>query len=141
MKQEKVLLSFIMVIIGLVVAGIAFYLYQSSKTVDTTKSETIEKPLVSPTPDSSFFLQVNQPTDEQIVDKKTISVSGKTDPSATVAILTTSNQEVISPSKEGDFSTTVQIDEGVNYIKIQAILPNGEIKTVQRVVSYTTEDF
>jgi len=39
------------------------------------------------------------------------------------------------------FRPNITIDDGPNYIKIQAIAPNGEIQTVERVVSYTTEDF
>lgn len=140
MKQEKVILSFIMVLIGLVVAGLIFYFYQSSKTI--TPSKTVFQ-TVSPTPtqNSSFFLNIKDPKDESISDRRTIVVSGKTDPSATVAILTSSDQEIIKPSQQGDFSTTVTIDSGANLIKIQAFLPTGETLVAQRTVSYTTTQF
>ena len=90
---------------------------------------------------SSLFLQIIEPKNEQIADRKTIKISGKTNPEATVAILTTTSEEIIQPSREGDFNTTIQIDDGINYIKIQAILPSGESQTVHRIVSYTTEEF
>ena len=141
MKQERVILSFIAVFIGLIVAGIAFYFYQSTKTVSTSKSERLENPTPTPTQNPSLFLQVFEPKDEQIVDRKTVTISGKTKPEATVVILTTSGEEIIEPSREGDFNTTIQIGNGVNFIKIQAIAPNGQSQTVQRIVSYTTEDF
>lgn len=141
MKQERVVLSFIMVLIGLVVAGGAFFFYQSTNS--KTSSDLKDQVNVSPTPvlASGFFLKVNSPKDESLADRKTITVSGKTTPDATVVILTISTHEVVSPSRQGDFSTNITIDDGPNYIKIQAIAPNGEIQTVERVVSYTTEDF
>ena len=141
MKQERVILSFVMVLIGLLVAGAAFYFYQSTKTVKPSKE--ISTNSITPTPNinPAFFLIVDEPKDESISDKKTIRISGKTDPSATVAILTTSDQQIVQPSSQGDFSTTISIDNGTNYIKIQAIEKTGETKIIQRVVSYTTEDF
>lgn len=141
MKQERVILSFIMVLIGLLVAGVAFYFYQSTKVVKP--STDISTNSITPTPsiNPAFFLIVNEPKDESISDKKTVKISGKTDPGATVAILTVSDQQIVQPSSQGDFTTTISIDSGTNYIKIQAIAKTGETLTVQRVVSYTTEDF
>lgn len=141
MKQERVVLSFIMVLIGLVVAGAAFFFYQATK--QSTPTEENGKIIASPTPivDSGFFLKVLSPKDESLVDRKTVTVSGKTTKDATVVILTTSTHEVVKPSNQGDFTTNITIDDGANYIKIQAISPSGEIETVNRIVSYTTEDF
>jgi hypothetical protein len=41
----------------------------------------------------------------------------------------------------GTFSITQTIDSGTNIIAIKAIFPSGNEKTVQRSVSYTTEEF
>lgn len=141
MKQEKVILSFVMVLIGLLVAGVAFYFYESSKTVEPSKEISTTQPTPTPIPNSSLFLTVSEPKPESIADRKTITVSGKTDPTATVVILTTSSQEIVSPSSQGDFNTTISIDNGLNYIRIQAIAPDGQTVTVQRTVGFTTEDF
>lgn len=139
MKQEKAILSFIMVLIGLVVAGALFYFYQSTKTVTPTE-KVVEN--ITPTPQSpSFFLTINEPQDESISDRRTIVVSGKTDPTAIVAIMTTTDNEIVRPSSQGNFTTTIPIDNGANYIKIQAILPNGETIVSQKTVTYTTAQF
>lgn len=139
MKQEKVILSFVAILIGLAVSGAAFFLYQNSKQETSTNTITQK---ISPTPvESSFFLIVNEPKDESLADKKTIKVSGKTLSTATIIIITSTAQEVIKPSTQGDFTTTIQISEGLNYLRVQAIDENGETKTVERVVGFTTEDF
>ncbi len=141
MKQERVVLSFIMVLIGLVVAGGAFFFYQSTRETPQTEEKIEINTSPTPTVNSGFFLKVFNPKDESLADRKTITVSGKTTPDATVVILTTSTHEVVKPSSQGDFTTNITIDDGSNYIKIQAIAPNGEIQTTERIVSYTTEDF
>ena len=122
-----------------------FYLYQSTKVVAPPLSKTISitPPQVSPEAgeNSSIFLAVDNPKDEEVSETKTITISGITTPDATVVILTTSTHEIVKPSSQGNFTTNITIDDGANYIKIWAIAPNGEIETVERIVSYTTEDF
>lgn len=140
MKQERVILSFIMVLIGLLVAGLAFYFYQSTKVVpDKSSSSLITTP--TPTPKPTIFLSVNQPVNESVVSSKTLNVSGKTEPQATVIIITDSGQEVVQPSSQGDFSTTITLSDNQNLITIWTLSPNGESASLQRTVTYSTDNF
>ncbi len=141
MKQERVILSFIMVIIGLLVAGVAFYIYQGTKSVPTSKT-SILIPSPTPTPiTTSVYLNVDSPTDESVVDNKTVTVSGKTTPDATIVIITNSDQKVIVPSGVGDFSTTIIITDGTNLIRITAFGSDGQSETIQKTITYSIEDF
>ena len=76
MKQERVVLSFIMVLIGLLVAGVAFYFYQTTKVIPD-KSNTSN--VISPTPTlkPTIFLSLSQPGNESVVASKTLKISGK----------------------------------------------------------------
>lgn len=141
MKKERTVLAVIAIIIGLIFAGIAFYFYQYTKILPQSKSNPILVKAPSPTPTSSIFLSVENPSDEKLSDKKVISVSGKTNPDAIIIILTKSDYDVFKPSSTGNFSTTINISDGVNVIRITAIAPNGEEQVVYRTISYTTEDF
>lgn len=141
MKQERVILSFIMVIIGLLVAGVAFYIYQGTKSVPSSKTSIS---VASPTPTpitTSVYLNVDSPTDESVVDNKTVTVSGKTTPDATIVIMTNSDQKVIVPSGVGDFSTTIIITDGTNLIRITAFGSDGQSETIQKTITYSIEDF
>lgn len=144
MKKEKTVLSFIAVLAGLLVAGIAFYLYQSTKIIPKevkTKVITIQ-PTDSPTPNSpSIFLTVDNPKDESVTDKKIIKVSGKTLKDALIVVSTNIDDDVIPNAANGDFSTTVNIEDGQNQIEITAISPNGQEKKVLRTVTFSTESF
>ncbi len=141
MKQERVILSFIMVLIGLLVAGALFYFYQSTKTVSPSTTGIVNRVTPTPTPRPKVYLSLNKPSDEQIVNSKTLSISGKTNPDATLIIITISDQQVIQPSVQGDFSTTIILDDGQNLIEIRSILPTGETIVIHRTITYSTEDF
>lgn len=141
MKKEKLILSFIAVFFGLLVAGLAFYFFQATKTVTDTNTKTIS--LTSPTPTSSpsISLTLDQPKDEAVVNSKVLVVSGKTSSSAVVAVITDSSDDVITPSAKGDFSTTVNLDDGQNILEVISIAPNGESVTIKKTVTYSLEEF
>lgn len=142
MKTERVILSFIALLIGLSVAGGAFYLYQSTKVVPTTKNKTVTVKPPTPTPDtSSYILTIDSPKDEEVVNKKTITIAGKTARDATVIITTENDEQVILPAQNGNFSTTQTISDGGNIIQITAVFPDGNEKTIKRTVSITSENF
>lgn len=140
MKTEKVVLAFLAILVGIVFSGVAFYFYQSTKTIPANVVKTvIQKP--TPTPNSTFFLSVAEPLNESVVDKKVVKVSGKTTPDATIVIITESDEEVVKPSKVGDFSTKINIGDEENIIRISAFSEKGESKSVDRLITFSTEDF
>lgn len=141
MKTEKIILSFIATLFGLLVAGLVFYAFQATKTVNPSNSKIVS--FVSPTPTSipSVFLTVDRPKDEEVVTNKILIISGKSKANAVIVIMTDSLEEVITPSSSGDFSTTVSIGDGQNIIEITAIAPNGESITVKKTVTYSQEEF
>ena len=141
MKTEKIVISFIAVFIGVVVAGVAFYIYQSTKVIPDSKTKTVVVAPPTPTPKATIYLSLTQPTEGQVLSKKVVDVSGKTIPGSVVIVSTDSSDEVVSPSSVGDFSTTATITDGGNIIYITAIAPNGEQISVERMVTYSTENF
>jgi hypothetical protein len=141
MKQERVILSFVMVLIGLLVAGALFYFYQSTKTVSPSTTTVVNRITPTPTPMPKVYLALSQPSDEEVVNDKTLSINGKTNPNATVIIITNADQQVIQPSTQGDFSTTITLNDGQNLIQIRSILPTGETVITQKTVTYSTEQF
>jgi hypothetical protein len=141
MKTERVLLAVLAVVIGLLVAGVVFFLYENSRKTPKPEIKTVASPNPSPTPKPSVFLTVEEPTDEEVISKKIISISGKTSKDAIVTVLTNNDEQVLTPTKNGDFSTTTTIEDGHNLIEITAIAQNGESTSILRVVTYTTEEF
>lgn len=141
MKTEKVVISFIAVAIGILVAGILFYLYQTTKTIPPSKTKTVTITPLSPTPQASIFLSLDKPKDEEVLDSRTVTIAGKTVKGAIVVISTYASDDVITPASNGSFSTTATLDDGQNLIEITAIAPNGEEIKTTKVVTYSTENF
>lgn len=141
MNKEKVILSIFATIAGLLVAGVAFYFYESTQTIPQSKMKIISISPLTPTPTPSVFLALNSPDDETVVTQSSVNISGKTTGDATVAILTQSNEQVVKPAITGDFSATVNLDDGENMIVVTAIAPNGESAKITRIITYSTEEF
>lgn len=141
MKAERLILSLVAIVIGLLVAGGAFYLYQMTKTLppQETKAITISHP--TPTPDTGNFLVLDSPKDQEVVTKKTISLSGKTLPDATIIISSESDDQVIKPARSGSFTATHTIGDDSNLLTVIAVFPNGEEQTIMRTVNFSTEEF
>lgn len=145
MKAEKVILSFVAIVIGLVAASAAFYFYQMTKTLPKEKAQieiaANKKVTPSPTPDRGNFLTIDEPTDEGVFDKKIIAINGKTEKNATIIVTSEDADQIVKPAANGDFSLSQNIPDGTSILYITAIFPNGEEKQVTKTVTYTTETF
>lgn len=143
MKKEKIVISFFAVLLGVIASAVAFYVYQTTKEIKSEDSKIVS---LSPSPVEitkapSVFLTVQNPKDEEVVASRTITVSGKTTSDAVVIISTQSKDEVVTPSSNGTFTTTLIIDLGQNVIEIIAIAPNGEEAKVTKVITSSNESF
>ncbi len=144
MKLEKILLSFVAIIVGLAAAGVAFYIYQMTKVLPAQKTHPVTlSPTAAPTPlsDSGNILSVDSPKDEQVTGIKVITVNGKTMPDATIIVSTEDSDQVVKPASNGDFSLTQTIPDGTSIMYITAIFADGQEKRLMRTVTYSTENF
>ncbi|HZE86639.1 MAG TPA: hypothetical protein VE090_00370 [Methylomirabilota bacterium] len=144
MKAERVILSFVAVIVGLVAAGIAFYLYQMTRVVPAQKDKPIAmmpKDSPSPTPDNANILTVESPSDQTVFDKKIITITGKTRSDATILVNSENTDQVVKPASNGNFSITQTIPDGTTLLHITAVFPNGQEQTITRTVTFSTENF
>lgn len=146
MKAEKILLSFVAVLVGLIAAGFAFYFYQSTRTVTPDESLPVtvksgETNPVAPTQADTNVLTVDAPKDEEVFDKKIIAIKGKSVKDATITISTQESDQVVKPADNGEFTLTQAIPDGTSILQITAIFPDGQEKKVTRTVTYTTESF
>ena len=141
MKTEKIVISFIAIFVGIIVAGIAFYIYQSTKVIPPSQTKTVSITPPTPTPKATIYLSLSEPQNGQVFDKKVITVAGKTVPGSLVVLSTDVSDQVVSPSSVGDFSSTVTIGDDGNILSVTAIAPNGEQITQTRTITFSTESF
>jgi len=144
MKAEKVIVSFVAVLIGLIAAGGAFYLYQATKALPASQTKpltAIQNPTTKTSDDKTHLFKIENPKDEAVFNKKLITISGKTIKDTTIIVSTETNDQAIKPSSNGDFSLTQTIPDGTSFIYFTAIFPDGTEKSIKQSVTFSTENF
>lgn len=144
MRAEKVLLSFVAVLVGLVAAGGAFYLYQATRTLPAVKAKPIAivpTPTPAPLSDKAHLFVVEDPKNEAVFDKRLITVSGKTVSGAVINVTTEDSDQVAKAADNGNFTFTHTIPEGTTIMHIMAIFPDGTQKQEMRTVTFSSESF
>lgn len=141
MKAEKVILAFVALFFGLIVAGTAFYFIQSARGTKPQTQQNTQNTSPTKAPSNELTLVLDKPKDEEVVENKLVTVSGRTEKDAIVVVSTPLGDEVITPAENGSFTATITIDSGYNEIIFTAIASTGEETKVVRTITYSTEDF
>jgi hypothetical protein len=80
----------------------------------------------------TLWLQVLSPQDEAVVNTQPVEVSG----SAPAGTVVTVNDEILIVSADGQFKTTVSLEEGPNLIEVLASDENGNETSLLLTVTY-----
>jgi len=143
MNKEKIVFSIIAILLGLFVAGGAFYIYQMTRSIKDTPPQIVLNP--TPTPIQSQndknFLNIDSPKEEEVFGKRIIDIKGKTDKDATIIVSTMNLDQVVKPNSKGEFNLTHTLDEGVNILRFTAVFKDGSEQTQNRTVTSTEEEF
>jgi len=139
--KERLIIIVLAIISGLVITTIAFFIYQNFISKTNTATEKVNTQEAAPEASKDLLLEISDPLDGSLTDKRTISVKGSTNPENVVVV--SSNQEDNSgkPTTDGKFSISVTIDAGANFIVVRSIAPDGNEIKKEIVVTYTTEEF
>ena len=104
-------------------------------------SSKIEKkeitPTLTPTP---ILLKIEKPQDESIVNQEKISLTGKTDSRAILAIFTEKGELIIEADEEGRFETEIELIEGANEITVIAFDEEGNEASQSMTLVYSTAE-
>ncbi len=134
-NKHFIISHLLILIIGLIFLGSLYYIlniqYKASSNPFSAGPVT-SKP-------KSFTLTLDQPADESLTFNPSILISGKTSPLLDVLISTDKNDQVIEAKPDGTFSLTLNLDEGVNNIKVVVFDPTGDFREERRLVYYSKE--
>jgi hypothetical protein len=110
-------------------------LYQNSdsntQTTTTTSLSTGTPTELAITTGSGITLTVSHPQANQTVKTGSIRVSGKSVPNADISI----NEKDLKADTQGNFSTSINLDEGENIITVVAVNEFG--KTAEKDITVT----
>lgn len=152
MRKELVVAIFLGLIVGLlIVAGIvvarqAFEKHQTGPEGTANEPSPISTSLsagsatATPTPPKHSLI-IDQPDDNSVVSSSELTISGKTTPKSTIAIVSEKNEYFTSSDEAGLFSQKIELITGVNEIKMAALAPNEKQAEITLTVVYTTAEF
>lgn len=143
--KERILIVFIAGILGILITTAGFFIYQSAKALpEDTKEKKGPKsslPDFKPQSKDKSPFTISDPKEEAVVNKRSVEVKGKTDPTATIVVSSNQEDVLATPNMNGEFSATITIDTGVNPLNIQVIMPDGSTYSEVRTVTYSSEEF
>lgn len=84
-------------------------------------------------------LNLSSPDDNQLVFDSNLLLQGKTTPGSTVLVSFEDSDMVVEVAENGDFSSTVYMDEGLNEFSVTAIDKAGNTKQEERTIYYSKE--
>lgn len=143
-------------LLGFGVTGGYFALKNSSKpssqgqpTPIPTLAENPESKSENTSSDSSSTLTtatgsnitINEPSDNSIVSTSKLTISGTTSADSTVIAITPLGDFSTLSDKNGKFEIQVNIELGVNLIKITSVDPEDNQSESQLTVTYSTAQF
>jgi len=106
-----------------------------SITPATTQTSSAT-PTPAPSTTMALFLEITQPQDGAEVSASTIVVSGKTIAGAVVSVSIDDTVEIANIDQDGNFSVTVNLEEGPNIIEVVASDQLGNEKSSSIAVIY-----
>ena len=125
----------LILIVGLIFLGGLYYILNIQYKISSnpfSNGPVTSKP-------SSFTLDLAQPADEALTFQGSILLSGKTGPHLQVLISTNTDDQILESKSDGSFSITLNLDEGVNNIKVVVFDSTGDTRETERLVYYSKE--
>ena len=139
MPKEVTFAILIGFILGLL---ITFGIYTANKAVkeqgQQTKTEAETIPTPSPTVEQNL-LTVSSPTDEELFTEPEVTVNGKTNPEAAVAILAEEDEWFTQADSDGFFNQEITLVAGVNRVEIISTDAFGNQAQTTLILSYSSK--
>lgn len=137
MDKEKFLTIGIGLFVGILVAGLYFFLtsylpalQKSQAKVTFTPSNGTQKPVVN-----SLSITLSQPEDHSATTGATVTVIGKTLPNIKVILFSNTDTNEVTSDASGNFSIDTNLEPGENEISVTAFDSQNNPVTVKRNIT------
>lgn len=139
MRKEVFIALLIGLSFGLVVA---FGIRTARESLSNRpKPVTEESSTTTTTTDTVQTMLITTPEPDEIVDKSELNIIGTTTAESMISILSPTGEVVVMADDAGAFNATIDLDSGVNPIKITSFSPEGDESTIELTTIYSTADF
>ncbi len=152
MKKELLTAIAIGAIFGFIITA-AFWLIQEGKLKEILEKETeITKEEVpqknqeekeetqtgEEEKTEKIYLKVESPENESVLAKSLQKITGQTQPSAFVVVLHEEGDEITTADEDGNFEISIELNGGLNVVKIISFNSDGESTETILHLTYST---
>lgn len=140
MRKEIIVAIIIGLFLGLVVAYGIRSAQESLKSRQQLASQTSTYTTTNPSSNSTHSLFITSPEPNSVADQGFTTIIGTTSPQSLVSVISNSDQAAVIADDSGNFTTTLQLDGGVNTIEVKSYNNQGESASTSFMVVYSTAD-
>jgi len=87
----------------------------------------------------SLTLNLSNPENNSMVFSEDLLIQGKTNPKSVVILSTNTEDLLLEPNQQGDFSLTVKLQKGLNLLSVNVFDNLGTSKVENRTIYYSEE--
>jgi hypothetical protein len=91
-----------------------------------------------PQDETLVHLEIDSPTNESIVNQAQLEISGQTEAFSTIVILHQNGDEILTADQNGSFKETIEVNGGLNIIKITSFDQDGNFAEKILHITYST---
>lgn len=132
-SKKGLLIISILALLGLVIVGALALMFRSSSQPETTNSQVTTPPVAV----KALAINLKDVTDGDIINTKTLKVTGTTNVKATVTVV--GGAEDIIFETDGDFAIDIPLNNGENKLVFTAQDSSENQVTASRSVFFTEE--
>ena len=131
-------------VVWAIIAGIGFGLviaygaWRVNLTLNQQNNKTAPSPTPIPTGTSEFKITLNKPENEDVVTEDSTLVTGITRAFSSIVISAEGEDYFTQANEKGGFEVAVNLEAGVNQIKITVFDPNGSASSEKVLVVYSS---
>lgn len=135
---------FIALLIGLAFGLVVAYGIRTARESLARRPQLTTEQNSTITPSTNGTTQtmlITTPEPDEIVDKAELNVIGTTTAQSMISILSPTGEVAVMADDAGAFNAIIELDGGINPIKITSFSPEGDESVVELTTIYSTVDF
>lgn len=137
MKKEVLIAIFVGLSMGMI---ITFGVYRVKNSINEKPTANLEEELAEENvPATPTLLALHSPEDGTVQTEKELTVTGTTIPNSFVVLFVNDSDFISNTDESGNFSFKIELEDGVNIIRVHVLNETGETTVAERLVVVSDE--
>ena len=111
------------------------------KLIKPTSTSNPTTLIISPSPQTNAanFLNINSPNNEDVLATSSAKITGQSKSNSDILVVSENEENVVATDKDGNFSTQVTLNLGINIIRLQPIDKKEDLSKDLTIFYFPTE--